>query len=113
MRLGPVRYCAAFSGTRACNRPGRFTAYGDWACPKTGLTVVDLRFVTTTHDVPTPAVVAGNLNDGPGIFVYDHVTTLPGWTDTYLLRPGARRHLLALGPRGAALGLDCDSSGVR
>lgn len=41
------------------------------------------RYVEATHDVDTPAVIAGDLNAPPGSFVYRQFTER-GWTDVYL-----------------------------
>jgi len=40
-------------------------------------------FVAARHDVPTPALVAGDLNEPPGSFVW-HELADRGWTDAYL-----------------------------
>jgi endonuclease/exonuclease/phosphatase family metal-dependent hydrolase len=40
-------------------------------------------FVAMHHDVATPAVVAGDFNESPGSFVYNHLTG-QGWIDSYL-----------------------------
>jgi endonuclease/exonuclease/phosphatase family metal-dependent hydrolase len=40
-------------------------------------------FVTAHHDVGTPALVAGDFNEQPGSFVYQHLVGL-GWIDTFL-----------------------------
>src|SRR3970040_1291253 len=40
-------------------------------------------FVAARHDVPTPALVAGDLNEPPGSFVW-HAFVERGWPDAYL-----------------------------
>ncbi len=40
-------------------------------------------FIETTHDVDTPAVIAGDFNEEPGSFVYRTFTDR-GWDDVYL-----------------------------
>ncbi|HZR84244.1 MAG TPA: endonuclease/exonuclease/phosphatase family protein [Candidatus Binatia bacterium] len=41
------------------------------------------RFVEDTHDVPGPALVAGDFNEPPGSFAYEQFVGR-GWNDTYL-----------------------------
>lgn len=58
-------------------------------CADTAQTVRDCQavemasFIEHTHDVDTPAVIAGDFNSHPGSFVYDTFTSR-GWSDTYL-----------------------------
>jgi endonuclease/exonuclease/phosphatase family metal-dependent hydrolase len=40
-------------------------------------------FVESRHDVPGPALLAGDFNETPGTFVYEQFVGR-GWTDTYL-----------------------------
>src|SRR6185295_13517771 len=40
--------------------------------------------VETQHDVATPAVITGDMNEPPTSFVHQHLTTSAGWTDTHL-----------------------------
>src|SRR5262249_11367847 len=41
-------------------------------------------FVAARHTVATPAVLTGDFNDSPGSFVYDQITSVHGFLDTYL-----------------------------
>jgi endonuclease/exonuclease/phosphatase family metal-dependent hydrolase len=92
--IGPVDVFSTHlaSGSDFANSPCTAPPAGDCpaACVAAGAATVRqcqgvqlADYVAARHDVPTPAVVTGDLNEPPGSFVYGQLTSR-GWIDTHL-----------------------------